>query len=65
MGRLKVSWVKSDIGYNERQKRTIAALGLKRLNHAVILDSNPAVLGMVAKVRHLVTVEPAPGEPEE
>jgi large subunit ribosomal protein L30 len=57
--KIKISWVKSDIGYNQGQKRTIAALGLKRLNDSVIVEENNAILGMVAKVRHLVAIEPA------
>jgi large subunit ribosomal protein L30 len=65
MAQIKISWVKSDIGYNERQKRTIAALGLRHLNDTVLVEGNPAVLGMVAKVRHLVAVESAPGPSEE
>ncbi len=60
---IKISWVKSDIGYNKRQKATIAALGLRRLNHSVVLEDNPAVRGMIAKVQHMVSVEPAPAQP--
>jgi len=59
---VKISWVKSDIGYSERQKRTIAALGLRRLNHSVVVDDSPAIRGMVAKVQHLVSIEPASSE---
>jgi large subunit ribosomal protein L30 len=55
--KLKVTWSKSSIGYAEDQKRTIKALGLKRLHHTVEHDDTPAVRGMMLKVRHLVTVE--------
>jgi len=55
--KLKVTWSKSSIGYAETQKRTIKALGLKRLNHSVEHDDTPAIRGMTQKVRHLVTVE--------
>ena len=55
--KLKVTWSKSSIGYAEDQKRTIKALGLKRLRHTVEHDDTPAVRGMMLKVRHLVTVE--------
>ena len=55
--KLKVTWSKSAIGYAETQKRTIRALGLKRLHHTVEHDDTPAIRGMTLKVRHLVTVE--------
>lgn len=57
MANLKVTWVKSAIGYPEDQKRTIRAMGLRRLQQSVELaDSGPA-RGMITKVRHLVKVE--------
>ncbi len=59
---IRVSWIKSGIGYSQRQKDTIAALGLRRLNQSVVLQDTPAVRGMVAKVQHLVAVEPVDGE---
>ena len=57
MATLRITWVKSAIGYAERQKRTIKALGLKRLHHTVEHDDNPTIRGMAHKVRHLVSVE--------
>ena len=57
MTKLRVTWVKSDIGYSKDQKRTIESLGLKRLNHSVIKDDSVAMRGMIVKVRHLVRVE--------
>lgn len=57
MAKLKVIWQKSGIGYAEDQKRTLKALGLKRLNQSVIHEDNAAVRGMILKVRHLVRVE--------
>ncbi len=57
MGRLRVTWTKSGIGYARDQKATIRALGLKRLHHVVEHDDSPSIRGMVHKVRHLVTVE--------
>jgi large subunit ribosomal protein L30 len=57
MAKLRITWVKSGIGYAERQKRTIKALGLKRLHHTVEHDDNPTIRGMAQKVRHLVAVE--------
>jgi large subunit ribosomal protein L30 len=55
--KLRVTWEKSAIGFPVDQKRTIKALGLKRLHHSVEHDDTPAVRGMTAKVRHLVAVE--------
>ncbi len=62
---IKISWIKSDIGYSKRQKDTIVALGLRRLNQSVVREDTPAVRGMVAKVQHLVSVEPAPAPAEQ
>jgi len=49
--------VKSPIGYSERQKRTVRALGLRRLRQTVEHVDNPAVRGMITKIQHLVQVE--------
>jgi len=57
--RLRVTYIKSAIGYPERQKATLRALGLHRLGQTVEHESTPAVRGMVAKVSHLVKVEEA------
>jgi large subunit ribosomal protein L30 len=57
MSQLKVTYTKSVIGYAHDQKRTVASMGLRRLNQSVLLPDNQAVRGMVFKVRHLVTVE--------
>jgi large subunit ribosomal protein L30 len=54
---LHITLSKSPIGYSERQKRTVRALGLRRMNQTVEQKDTPVVRGMVAKVRHLVTVE--------
>ena len=62
MAQLKVTYRKSAIGYSHDQKRTIASLGLRKLNHSVLLPDNSAVRGMVFKVRHLVAVEEIGGE---
>jgi len=55
--RLRIRWVKSAIGSSERQKATIKALGLRRLNDEVEQVDQPAVRGMIAKVSHLLEVE--------
>lgn len=57
MSKLKITQVKSTIKRNENQKRTIAALGIHRLNHTVIQPDNPQIRGMLVKVAHLVKVE--------
>jgi len=54
---LKVTLVRSPIGYDWRQKRTVRALGLRRMNQTVEHADTPAVRGMLARVRHLVNVE--------
>lgn len=54
---LKVTWTKSSIGQKEDQKRTIRALGLRRLGQTVEHGDTRSVRGMIHKVRHLVTVE--------
>ncbi len=55
--RLAIRWVKSAIGYNVRQKRTLRALGLTRLGQVVEHEDSPAMRGMVRAVAHLVHVE--------
>jgi large subunit ribosomal protein L30 len=57
MSKIKITQTKSVIDRNHRQKRTMVALGLKKLNHSVEVEATPQILGMVAKVNHLVTVE--------
>ena len=55
--RLRLTWVKSSIGYSKRQKATIKALGFHKLGDVVEHDGTPAVKGMVAKVGHLIRLE--------
>jgi large subunit ribosomal protein L30 len=55
--RISIRWVKSQIGYDRRQRATLRGLGLKRLNQRVELDDSPSIRGMIYKVRHLVVVE--------
>ena len=55
--RLRVTYVKSAIGYNVKQKQTIEALGLRRLQQVITHPDTPAVRGMINKVSHLVRVE--------
>ncbi len=54
---LKVTYVKSVIGYNEKQAKVIKALGFKKLNHTKLLPDNASIRGSLFHVRHLVKVE--------
>jgi len=56
---LKITWVKSAIGYSVRQKKTVRALGLRHLGQTVEHDNTPVIRGMINKVSHLVRVEEA------
>lgn len=56
MARLRITWVKSGIGYRQDQKRTLKSLGFHRLNQSVIHDDSASIRGMINKVRHLVEV---------
>ena len=57
MKKIKVTQVKSVIDRSERQKRTMVALGLKKMNASVEVEATPQILGMVNKVLHLIKVE--------
>ena len=57
MAKLRITYCKSAIGYNERQKATIRALGLRRLNQTVEHEDTAVIRGMVQKVDHLVKIE--------
>lgn len=59
MAKLRVTWIKSGIGYTQDQKRTLKALGFHRLNQSVTHDDRPSVRGMLNKVKHLIRVEEA------
>ncbi len=59
MAKIKITQVKSIIDRPERQKKTMSALGLKKLNATVEVEATPQILGMVNKVNHLVKVEEA------
>ncbi|PXY00643.1 50S ribosomal protein L30 [Marinifilum breve] len=57
MAKIKITQVKSKIGSTERQKKTLEALGLNKINATVEHEATPQIKGMVAKVQHLVSVE--------
>jgi large subunit ribosomal protein L30 len=54
---LRITWVKSSIGYPQRQKGTIRALGLRRLGHSVEHQDTSVIRGMINKVGHLIEVQ--------
>ncbi len=57
MKKLRIKQVKSGIGRTERQKRTLEALGLKKMHKEREVEASPQVLGMIHKVKHLLSVE--------
>ena len=54
--RIKVKQVRSEIGYNRRQRATLLGLGLRRMHQVVDVEDTPSVRGMIAKVSHLVII---------
>ncbi len=58
-GFIKVTLIKSGIGYSLRQKNTLKGLGLLKMNRPKVLQDTPEIRGMVHKVSHLVSVEEA------
>jgi large subunit ribosomal protein L30 len=59
MTKLRIQWVRSLIGYERGQRRTVKALGLRRLHQTVEHEDTPTIRGMLHKVRHLVRVAAA------
>jgi large subunit ribosomal protein L30 len=57
MKKLKITQNRSIIGRPLRQKRTIAALGLRRMHHTIEVEATPQILGMIDKVKHLISIE--------
>lgn len=57
MAKIKITQIKSVIDRSERQKRTMQALGLSKLNQSVEVEANAAIIGMVRKVNHLIAIE--------
>ncbi len=57
MAKIRIKQVKSKIGSTQRQKNTLEALGLRKLNHTIEKEGTPEILGMVNKVKHLVSLE--------
>ena len=61
MAKLRIKWVRSQIGYAQDRRKTIKALGLKRLHQSVEHEDSPTIRGMVHKVRHMLVVEAVDG----
>ena len=59
MGKIKLTQVRSIIDRPKRQKDTMKALGLRKMNQSVVKEASPQILGMVNKVKHLLVVEDA------
>jgi large subunit ribosomal protein L30 len=57
MAKIKVTQIKSGIGSTKRQKRTLEALGIRKLNNTIEVENSPQVQGMITKVRHLLRIE--------
>ncbi|MFK7935550.1 MAG: 50S ribosomal protein L30 [Saprospiraceae bacterium] len=59
MKQVKITQVRSIIDQSKKQKGTIEALGLRKINHSVVKTATPQIMGMIAKVQHLVKTEEA------
>ena len=59
MGKVKITQVKSTIDRSKRQKLTMVSLGIRKMHQSVVHEATPQILGMIAKVQHLVVVENA------
>ncbi len=57
MAKIRIKWIKSDIGYPGDQKRTLKALGFHRLNETVEKEDTPVIRGMINKVSHMLSIE--------
>ena len=57
--KIKITQIKSSIGYNKKQKLTLEALGLRKVNHSVVKTDTLQIQGMIKKVQHLIAVENA------
>jgi large subunit ribosomal protein L30 len=57
MAKIRYTQIRSKIGSTERQKKTLEALGLKKISNSVEAESSPQLLGMLEKVRHLLKIE--------
>lgn len=59
MGKVKITKTRSSIGKPQKQKRTLEALGLRKINQSIVKELNPQLQGMIDRIHHLVKVEEA------
>jgi len=64
VSKIRVTWIKSGIGYERSQRRTLKSLGFHRLNESLVHEDTNSIRGMINKVRHLVKVEEEIGKSE-
>lgn len=57
MKKVRITWVKSTIGHKQHHRKTVQALGLRRLNHTVEKELTPQIAGMIKQVEYLLRVE--------
>jgi large subunit ribosomal protein L30 len=57
MKKVRIKQIKSGIGRPERQKRTLQALGIKKMHNPIEVEATPQILGMIEKVKHLLAIE--------
>jgi large subunit ribosomal protein L30 len=62
VSKLRITWIKSAIGYEKSQRQTLRSLGFHRLNQSVVHEDSSSLRGMINKVRHLVKVEEEIGQ---
>jgi large subunit ribosomal protein L30 len=62
VSKIRITWIKSDIGYDQTQRDTVKTLGLHRLHQSVVREDCNSLRGQINKVRHLVKVEEYLGE---
>jgi large subunit ribosomal protein L30 len=64
VSKIRITWIKSAIGYEASQRRTLKTLGFHRLQESVVREDSAPVRGMINKVRHLLKVEEEIGQSE-
>jgi len=64
LSKLRITWIKSDIGYDMTQRNTLRSLGFHRLHESIVHEDTSSLRGMINKVRHLVKVEEEVGQTE-
>jgi large subunit ribosomal protein L30 len=62
VSKLRITWIKSDIGYEMSQRQTLRSLGFHRLHQSIVREDSNSLRGMINKVRHLVKVEEEIGQ---